>query len=99
MNYKNDELQIPLGQAVHVGDIESVELLLDNGADPNLVYNHDNRTAIHTAITWGHISHNIHIINLLIKRGANVNAESHSWLTFPIHAATYYGVVLFNLNF
>lgn len=58
------------------GTIESVELLLKEGADIN-VRNYCGRTPLHLAAFNGHVSTAEH----LIRKGANINAKEYLGLT------------------
>ena len=63
--------------AVMMERIESVELLLDFGADPNL-QNIEGRTALHLfpehqPIAWTSVSHKIKIAELLLQKGADLS--------------------------
>lgn len=63
--------------AVMMERIESVELLLDFGADPNL-QNVEGRTALHLLperqpIAWTSVNHKIKIAELLLQKGADLS--------------------------
>lgn len=63
--------QPPIVQAAYQGDIESVNALLKNGADP------DTQNAIGwTALMFGAADNNINLVNLMLEYGANVNIEN-----------------------
>jgi len=74
----------PLMQAVLYGDLESVRLLLANGADPNL-RNEENASALMYAVD------DIEKTSLLLKHGANVNARSDDNRTPLLIAAGPFG--------
>ncbi|KAF3218272.1 hypothetical protein TWF106_007634 [Orbilia oligospora] len=61
-----------------------VELLLQNGMDPNFG-NHQGRTALHSAIRTG----NIEVIETLLRYGAAVNKKDAEGWT-PLHLAAYF---------
>ncbi|KAI0386901.1 hypothetical protein F5Y04DRAFT_73551 [Hypomontagnella monticulosa] len=54
-------------------NLERAQLLLENGADPNLTYN-PRKTALHKACYYGQVM----MVKLLLQNGANVNSN------FPI---------------
>lgn len=60
-----------LHRAAHLGFIEIIELLIDNGADVD-IYDEDHFTPLHSVID-GNESNWYDVIELLVKKGANVN--------------------------
>ncbi|RVW07100.1 hypothetical protein EGT67_22950 [Prescottella agglutinans] len=69
-------LHTPLMLAVEMERTESIELLLDHGADPNL-QNIEGRTALHLLperqpITWTRIENKVRIAELLLRHGADL---------------------------
>ncbi|XP_019770310.2 uncharacterized protein LOC109544510 isoform X1 [Dendroctonus ponderosae] len=70
-------LQKDINVAASRGDLQTVQLLLKDGA------NSDGRTPLHFAISAGHID----IVNLLIKNGASVTEVTNKGNT-PLHTAT-----------
>jgi len=70
----------PLMQAALYGDAESVRLLLDNGADPNL-----RNEAGTTALMWA--ATDLAKTRVLLDRGADVNARSEDSRTALLIAA------------
>ncbi|KAI9926349.1 hypothetical protein MW887_004113 [Aspergillus wentii] len=77
---RNTQL-VPLEEAATCGDLFTVQLLLNNGADPNY-RDREGWSAIHWATEEGHWD----VVLLLLKYGANVNAVS-SYGTSPLHCA------------
>ncbi|KAI2620389.1 ankyrin repeat-containing domain protein [Hypomontagnella submonticulosa] len=75
LNAKTKGGGTPLIDIADRGDdnLEKVQLLLENGADPNLTYN-PQKTALHRACYYGQIK----MVKLLLANGANVNSN------FPI---------------
>jgi len=71
----------PLHAAANNGHKQMVELLLDKGADVNVVDQNDHTPLHHTAGN-GHKQ----VVELLLAKGANVNAKMHYDLT-PLHIA------------
>jgi len=74
----------PLMQAALYGDVESVRLLLDKGADPNL-----RNEAGATALMWA--VNDLEKTRLLLDRGADVNARSEDSRTALLIAAGQFG--------
>lgn len=74
----------PLMQAVLYGDADSVRLLLDNGADPNL-----RNDAGATPLMWA--ANDLAKTKLLLDRGADVNARSEDSRTALLIAAGHSG--------
>ncbi|RSL61703.1 hypothetical protein CEP54_006046 [Fusarium duplospermum] len=63
-----------LTHAAWIGRDDFVELLLENGADPNRREQHG-RTALHIAVKHGYSG----IVTTLVDHGADVDARVHSW--------------------
>ncbi|KAI8725461.1 hypothetical protein NCS52_00117200 [Fusarium sp. LHS14.1] len=63
-----------LTHAAWIGRDDFVELLLENGADPNRPEQHG-RTALHIAVKHKYSG----IVAMLLDYGANVDARVHSW--------------------
>ncbi|KAL9095262.1 MAG: hypothetical protein Q9165_002518 [Trypethelium subeluteriae] len=72
---------VPLGAAASCGDLDTVQFLLDCGADPNC-RDHEGWSAIHWAAEQGHLR----IVCVLFNHAANINAVS-SYGTSPLHCA------------
>ncbi|MBD2869116.1 ankyrin repeat domain-containing protein [Paenibacillus arenilitoris] len=90
-SYSNDGFT-PLGLASHFGNEETVNFLLDHGAEVNARSkdNNLNNMAIHAAIAGNHE----HVVRTLIAKGADINAKCEGkWrLGFtPLHVAGYFG--------
>ena len=72
---------LPIHLAATSGDLESVKLLIDNGADvkaPNKL----NSTCLHGAAAIGHVE----IMKLLLSNGADPDAKNHEMKT-PLEVA------------
>ena len=75
--------------AVRNGDIELVQELLENGANPN-IQNRNGRTALMVAIAWGYTD----IVLLLLEKGADPNISANSGERLPntaLEVAEFYG--------
>lgn len=78
---QNTQQTQPLQEAAASGNLPTVRLLLESGADPNH-RDRDGWSAIHWAAEEGHLE----IVHLLLEVGANPNAVS-SYGTSPLHCA------------
>lgn len=79
----------PLGLASFFGQVEAVEVLLENGAEVNSPSkNSQTVTPLHSAAAGQHLT----IARRLIERGADVNARQAGDFT-PLHAAAQNGQV------
>ena len=86
--YRNELMQIrrshtPLEYAAMGGQVETVRLLIQHGANVNT----EEKVFLHSPLgsaVWGG---NAEIVKILIEHGANVNAEDHFAHT-PLHIAT-----------
>ena len=81
VNPTHTSRSVPLGAAASCGDLNTIQLLLDNGADPNR-RDHEGWCAIHWAAEQGHLE----ILYALLDRAADINAIS-SYGTSPLHCA------------
>jgi len=72
MNLKGPAGATPLIAAAFFGRTESAELIIDNGAVPEL-RNNDGNTALHIAAFLGHPE----TVSLLLERGADMNAKNN----------------------
>jgi len=76
-----------LGLASFFGHLTIVKLLLDKGANPNVVSNNPFKvTPIHSACATSSFD----IVELLIKHGADVNSKQTKGVT-PLHSAAHNG--------
>lgn len=73
---------VGLHQAVSAGDMASVRLELDRGADPNRK-NPNNLTSLHLAARRGHLE----IVRLLLEKGADPNRRQDGTARTPLHLA------------
>ena len=79
------------GESIHdaalKGDVSTARRMLD--ADPGLIASRNElgKTPLHQSLTGG----NNEIIELLIERGAAVNAQDHTGLT-PLHVAAWWSI-------
>lgn len=83
--------QTPLAAAVKNGNIESVSLLLEAGANPNLTPNgyppiHFAQAHCETANYAKRSTSYFQIIDLLLENGADIDAKSDNGDTFLLHA-------------
>lgn len=81
VNPTHSSRSVPLGAAASCGDLDTVQLLLNYGADPNH-RDHEGWSAIHWAVEQGHLE----ILHTLLNHGADINAIS-SYGTSPLHCA------------
>ena len=73
-------------------DVETAQVLLDNGADLN-ARNADGQTPLHGLATFGDIK----IALLLIENGADVNAEDNKGMTALTYALKNHDLLLFKI--
>ncbi|XP_040057061.2 BRCA1-associated RING domain protein 1 [Gasterosteus aculeatus] len=78
---KNHKGETPLHLAAIKGDVEAVNTLLDQGADPNLKDN-AGWTPLHEACNLGHLL----VVELLVSRGALLNTPGYE-NDSPLHDA------------
>ena len=80
LEMKNFEGEKPVNLAAHCGNVEVLTYLLDQGASGTEGFS--GNTVLHTAAEKCHL----HIIEMLVKRGYNVNRENDKGET-PLHLA------------
>ncbi|KAF8417658.1 ankyrin repeat-containing domain protein [Tirmania nivea] len=73
-DFENDEIQDAFYCASQSGNRNITELLLDRGANVNLLNRFSDDTALWAAVTEG----SLEIITFLLDRGADVNVNGHS---------------------
>jgi uncharacterized protein len=78
----------PLHLAAFFGQEDAVRLLLERGADANVVARHESLkvTPLHSAAAGGHSS----VVGLLLEAGADANARQEGGFT-PLHSAAQNG--------
>jgi hypothetical protein len=81
--------QTPLSSASMSGDLEMVQVLLDNDADVNSRNEYGSSSLIVASDYVG--PQTLHIVRLLLHNGANPNVWTSIWGTTPLHAASYRG--------
>ena len=74
----------PLHDAAPFGSSDEIQRLLDNGADFNEIDDHGN-SALHIAAIWD----NVECADLLINRGARLDAQNSRWES-PLHLAAHH---------
>ena len=74
--------ETPLYQAVDMEKFDQVKLLLENGADPNIVQD-DGFSPLHVAVN----KQNLLIVKILLKYKANPNIKSKLYEQTPLHLA------------
>ncbi|XP_051170463.1 ankyrin-3-like [Leptopilina boulardi] len=83
--YKHDENELtPLNVAILQNHLELAKILVQNGADVNIV-NNDGETPLHKASKRG----NIQLVEILLQNGANINAKDNRDIT-PLYVAILY---------
>lgn len=76
----------PLLQAIYYGELDAVQLLLDAGAQVNHVSRHDN-TPLHQAVRYaGTGDHQMDIMRLLLKYGADPDQEDGTGMSVRLAA-------------
>ena len=85
-SYSTDGFTL-LGLASYFAQVETVQFLLDKGADPNKAANNGMKV---TPLNSACASSNYAIAELLLKKGADVNAKQMRGIT-PLHSAAHNG--------
>lgn len=86
-NYVNDESFGPLSAAAMTGDVATLTLLLDAGAAPDIVHPKDQNRRM-TPLAWTANRGHIEALNVLLARGAAVNAQCAAGNTPLMYADT-----------
>ena len=81
INYRDECGWTPLYRTIVSGIVKATELLLNNGADPNIQCSMG-ETPLYQAVEMEKVSH----VNLLLKKGANPNISQIDGLS-PLHSA------------
>ncbi len=76
----------PLHFAAKTGNLEIIEILLDNGADVN-IRSFEGTTPVYNAVKHGHNE----AIKLLYRHGANLDLAAEGIGSTPLHSASYVG--------
>lgn len=71
----------PLHFAAENGHSDTVRVLIENGANPNIVNTKNQSTPLHSAAFYGHTQ----VIRELIRGGASINVYNSNKIT-PLHA-------------
>jgi ankyrin repeat protein len=82
INVVDNQNKTPLHYACALGQITVVKLLLEKGADPNIIDCTNYQTPLHIATYRNYLP----MINLLLKYNANVLIPDYLWRT-PLHIA------------
>ena len=94
MEAKDKNGYTPLHQAVSMKKGDSIEYLIESGADVNARTNHG-VSVLHTSITYRVYTE---LVRLLVEAGANVNYSIPKHELFPLHyAMEEYDVKVFDL--
>ena len=95
VNTRRNNRQTPLHIASYFGIVEMVRLLLDRGADPEADADGDMGSKPLHFVSHGKYrskEDGVHVAQLLLERGADVNTRRHDHRT-PLHVASYSGNV------
>jgi ankyrin len=93
VNTRRKDDWTPLHVASYIGNVEIIRLLLDYGADPEAIAEGDmGEKPLHQVSYGKYRSHEdgVHVAQLLLDRGANVNTRRNDHLT-PLHVASHFG--------
>lgn len=83
LNIKDSSDQFPIFEAIKAGNEEAVQLLLDHGFDVNKV-GAKGSTSLHLAADCNEGNSHSSVIEILLKNGANANAQDNESNT-PLH--------------
>ena len=72
INFRDDNYNTPLINAINAGNFDMVKLLLEKGASPNLSGAYDQRP-----LTLAIQKHDLKMVELLVKNGADINYSDH----------------------
>ena len=99
VNVLNDENQTPLHLACYFGRVKLVQILLDAGANVDMK-NDQGQTALHVVSGGRYNSEEdgISVARLLVKHGADVNAQDNNNAT-PSYFASHYGRQMLELYY
>jgi uncharacterized protein len=75
LDTKDSMNRTALMEAANFGHIDIVQLLLENGANPNLIYSNGQTALSDVAYNWGDNEKGLKIIKLLCENGADVNIK------------------------
>lgn len=81
VSVQDNQGQIPLFNAVAREDYEIVRLLIDHGSDVNNFNSTTKTTLLHEAALQNHLDGHLKVIEVLLKRGADVNAQDQDGMT------------------
>lgn len=81
------DFSLPLLNAVHAGWVEGVDLLLENGANPNVM---EARTGMSALVIAAWLEHD-KVLEILLKKGADPNLRSEAYFLTPLDEATWRG--------
>jgi ankyrin repeat protein len=82
-----EDLAALLASAANTGDLDRVEMLLEQGADPSLAVGHASETALHAAVHGG----NRAIVDRLVAAGADIERADRYGRTSLMAAASHLG--------
>ena len=99
VNVPNDENQTPLHLACYFGRVKLVQILLDAGANVDMK-DDQGQTALHVVSGGAYDSEEdgISVARLLVKHGADVNAQDNNHAT-PSYFASHYGRQMLELYY
>ena len=89
INFQNKKGETALFKAVKSGNIQTIKILLENGADPNIYTEYPKRTPLLGALSKA--MDNDEIVHILIENGSDINA-SDDFGNFPVIFCSAYGL-------